>query len=354
VQGDLLLRANRLFDGRAFVEPGALLVRGGRIVAVGRSVDGKATRTIDLGDATILPGLVDLHVHGFGRCSGCPPRRTFAATLRGGVTTVRDLGSPLPSLRPAGSYEGLRVLMAGPLITAPGGYPVPVWGPAQALPVRSPADARRAVRTVAARGAAVVKIALESLFGQWPMLSVPEVRAIVAEAHRHRLRVTAHALGVRGVETAVAGGVDELAHTPCGATNALMRRIAARRIPVVSTLHVEAVLVAGGCGYVASRLVSLGERLLYGTDVGNRGIPYGIDVDELRRMRAAGMTPSQVLAAATSRAGAEAGLAPLGTLARGAPADVIAVRGDARRLADDLASPLLVVSAGRVVVAPRR
>ena len=348
----MLVTADRLFDGRQVVQPGAVLVRDGRIVAAGGSVDARATRTIDLGDATILPGFVDLHVHGFGRCTGCPPRPQIAAMLRGGVTTVRDLGSPLPALRPEGRYERLRVLMAGLLMTVPGGYPAPVWGPAQALPVRSAAEARRAVRTVAARGAAVVKIALESLFGSWPMLTVPEGARSWA-AHRHRLKVTAHALGLRGVETAVAGGVDELAHTPCGATPALLRTIVARHIPVVATLHVEAVAIAGGCGYVASRLVALGDPPLYGSDVGNRGIPYGIDVEELRLMKSAGMTPLQVLAAATARAGAETGLAPLGTLASGTPADVIAVRGDARRLRDDLASPVLVMSGGRLVVAPR-
>jgi len=164
--------------------------------------------------------------------------------------------------------------------------------------------------------------------------------------------VTAHALGHEAVARALAGRVDELAHTPCGADGAQLRTIVRRRVPVVGTLHVEQ-LVAGGCLGVAQTFVRLGGTLLYGTDVGNRGIPRGIDVTELRLLRDAGLSPAQVLAAATSRAGLELHLGPLGTLAAGAPADVIAVRGDARRLPAGLASPLLVLSGDRVVVSRR-
>jgi len=337
LDGDLLISADRMFDGRTFVAPGAVLVRGGRIVAAGRSLRARAPKTIDLGDATVLPGVVDLHVHG-----------TTAETIRGGVTTVRNLGAPLGYLRLPRREFDVRVLKAGPLVTVPGGYPEPVWGSRQALEVSTPAEARRAVRMLARRGADVIKIALETLFGPWPTLTVPEIRAIVAEAHAQRLDVTAHAMGSRGAALAVMGGVDELAHTPCGATDDTIRTLVRRHVPVVATLHVE--LAFGGCNEVARRFHALGGRLLYGTDAGNRGIPFGIDVEELRLLRAVGLTPTKILAAATSQAAKEAGLAPLGTLTPNAPADVIAVRGDARRLRDDLARPLLVVSGGRVVV----
>ena len=186
----------------------------------------------------------------------------------------------------------------------------------------------------------MIKIALEPGRG-WPMLSVAEVRAIVAEAHVHQLIVTAHAM-MTGVAIALAGGVDELAHSPCGATADELREIARRRIPVVGTLHLT------GCTPQAALIVQMGGTLLYGTDDGNPGIPDGIDVQELRLMKAAGLTPTQVLAAATSEAADEAGLAPLGTLKAGAIADVIVVRGDARRLAQSLAVPRLVVSSGVV------
>jgi imidazolonepropionase-like amidohydrolase len=332
-----LITARRVFDGRAFHSPGRVLVRGGRIAAVDPSGVVHPRRTIALGDATILPGFVDLHVHG------------GAGMVDGGVTTVRNLGAPLAELHRPFRVGGLRVLMAGPLISVAGGYPETVWGPSIALDVRGPADARRAVRMLARRGAAVIKIALDSDHGEWPMLTVAEVRTIVSEAHRLGLRVTAHAMWRDGVGRALAGGVDELAHTPCGATPGLVHTIVARRIPVVSTLHVEQ-LVRGGCLDVARAIVRAGGTLLYGTDEGNAGIPASIDVTELRLMRAAGLSPTAVLEAATREAASDLGLAPLGALAPGAPADLIVVRGDARALRSDLAAPLLVMSDGRIVV----
>lgn len=336
--GGLLITASRLFDGHAFHAPGALLIRGSKIAAVDPAKPVQAARTIKLGNATILPGFIDLHVHiGYGM-------------LKGGVTTVRNLGAPLDQLQPPFDADGLRILMAGPLMTVKGGYPEPVWGRSIALDVRSPSDARRAVRMLASRGASVIKIALDSNDGAWPMLSVAEVRAIVAQAHAVHLLVVAHALGVDGVRHALDGGVEELAHTPCGATPAMVSEIVKRHIPVVSTLHVEELVESGGCGGVAQQIVRLGDPLLYGTDEGNPGIPASIDVTELRLMKQAGMTPVQVLAAATSRAGADLHLAPLGTLKVGAPADVIGISGDARSLPASLARPNLVISGGVVRV----
>ena len=334
LHGDLLIAAARLFDGTTVREPGAVLIRGSKIVAVGGKLDATAATTRNLGDATILPGFIDLHVHAFSR----------PVT---GVTTVRDLGIPLRYLRPPGVILGLRALMAGPLITVPGGYPTPSFGASLAYPVASPAAARRAVDRLARRGAAVIKIALDPGIGvNWPMLTVAETRAIVAEAHGRHLHVVAHAFEA-GIAIALAAHVDELAHTPCGATPQQAAEIGRRHLPVVATLHVEEI-VFHGCTGVAQEIERAGGRLLYGTDLGNRGIPYGIDVEELRLLRTAGLTPTQVLAAATSAAGEDLGLAPLGTLTSGAPADVIAVRGDARRLALSLAHPLLAVSEGDI------
>jgi imidazolonepropionase-like amidohydrolase len=343
LRGDVLITADRLFDGRELREPGAVLVTGGRIAAVGESLEAEAERTIDLGDATIMPGVIDLHVHTY-------QAGTYPGKLRSGVTTVRDVGAPLQVVRPAGRYAGLRVLMAGPLVTVPGGYPTPIWGSDIALDVRTPADARSAVRDLADRGAAVIKIALEPGDGGWPMLSVAEVRAIVDEAHRHDLRVTAHAARPSGVERAIAGGVDELAHTPCGATDDQVRRLAEREVEIVATLDV--LQRSTGCALLAARAVELGGTLLYGSDTGVPGIPEQLEVAELRLLEEAGLSPEDVLAAATSRAGEAIGLAPLGTLAEGAPADVVAVRGDARTFRDDMARPLVVVSGGRIVVVP--
>jgi imidazolonepropionase-like amidohydrolase len=223
--------------------------------------------------------------------------------LVGGVTTVRDLGAPLDVLPLPDHVPGrLRVLAAGPLVTVPGGYPSPVHGAAIALNVRGPADARTAVRTLARRGAAIVKVSLEpgTMYGPgWPILSAAELGALVDEAHARGLKVTAHAQGV-GVRRALDAGVDELAHMPCGqAPAALVREVARRRIPIVGTLHVY----GGGCGQNAREFVRAGGKLLYGSDFGNPGIPSGIDVEELELMAHAGLSRLAVLRAATSEAG---------------------------------------------------
>jgi imidazolonepropionase-like amidohydrolase len=274
--------------------------------------------------------------------------------VEGGVTTARSVGDPIDTLKPPDEDAPLRLLAAGPIITAPHGYPIPVYGDALALEVRGEPRARAAVRDLARRGAAVIKIALEPTSG-WPMLSPREVRAIVDEAHMENLPVTVHATGPYATELALDAGVDELAHLPCGGISRdLLRELAERETEVVGTLHVLAATEHPICADPvpdAARFVALGGRLLYGTDVPLVRVE-GIDVEELRLMRRAGLEPEEVLAAATSRAGEQLGLAPLGTLAERAPADVIAVRGDARELRDDLTEPLLVVRGGRIVVDP--
>jgi imidazolonepropionase-like amidohydrolase len=258
----------------------------------------------------------------------------------------------IATLRPPVAAPGrLRVLAAGPIVTVPGGYPAPVWGDWLALPVRGPPDAERQIERLVARGAAVIKIALEPGSGTpgWPMLSVAEVRAIVATAHRHGLIVTAHVSETRGVRIALAGRVDELAHMPCETEMpALMRQLARRHIPIVGTLHVLGSWCPAKLAN-ARTFVDAGGELLYGSDIGNRGIPVGLDVEELRELVAAGLSPARALRAATAAAGRELGLAPLGSLTAGAPADLWAVRGNPLRSLALLARPRLVVAGGHVV-----
>jgi imidazolonepropionase-like amidohydrolase len=120
---------------------------------------------------------------------------------------------------------------------------------------------------------------------------------------------------------------------------------------VVATLHVaEVAPIDCHAGLANARtFVAAGGTLLYGSDLGNGGVPVGPDVRELQLLVQAGLTRAQALAAATSRAGRELGLAPLGSLVPGAPADLWAVRGDALTDLASLGRPLLVVRAGRVV-----
>jgi imidazolonepropionase-like amidohydrolase len=335
---DLLVTAPRLFDGERMIRDGAVAIRGDEILAAGarEDVEVDATRTISLRDATLLPGLIDLHTHqlGFGQA-------------RSAVTTVRDVGTPDANLPLAGPSPGPRVLVAGPLITAPGGYPIPIYGDV-GHPVRSGGEARGYVRSLVERGASVIKVSLQ--FGL-PVLTFATLRAIVEEAHAQDLRVTAHVGESRGARMALRAGVDELAHMPCEDDAELMRELARREVEIVGTLHV--LEVVAGCREArrnATAFVAAGGTLLYGSDYGVRGIPAGVDVAELRALADSGLGPTGVLRAATSEAAKVVPVDGLGRLAEGSPADVVAVRGDPTRDLAALADAVLVVRGGEIQV----
>jgi imidazolonepropionase-like amidohydrolase len=319
-----------VFDGgRGRTAPDrTVVVRGGRIERVGPAAAVRPpTGAVVVGAAgcTLLPGVVDAHVHlGF-----YPP----AEVLRGGVTTVRDLGWPagrLAALRELAEAPGAaspRLLAAGQIVTVPGGYPTrAAWAPAgTARPVRDPGEAADAVAVLAAAGAAVIKVALDERAG--PTLPAPLLAAVVAAARHHGLAVTAHVAGSGEVEKALAAGVGELAHWPLQRRvldDRLIARLAAS-VTVVPTLHIEPSRARRDG---VRRFIAMGGRVVYGTDLGNQGPPPAVDVEELRLLVEAGLPPGQALAAATSVAAAHLGLADSGRVVPGARADLLLVEGD--------------------------
>jgi imidazolonepropionase-like amidohydrolase len=353
----LLLGAARVFDGHRMLAEADVHVRGETIAGVGPrgSLHAPGVRRLDLGDATILPGIIDLHVHVTAR--GIP----FERVLTHGVTTVRDLAGALPSS--GGGPGRLRYLAAGPMITTPGGYPIPVFGPDGAVAVSGPAHARQVVRDLVGRGAQVIKIALEpggepgapwtqrraTTPPPWPMLSVAEVRAIVEEAHGLGRIVTVHLAEQQGARIALESGVDEWAHIPClRVPEALLRAAVRAGVRVVATLDTDS--HCDGSLPNAKAFVALGGSLLYGTDMGHTEIPNGVDAEELQLLVDAGLSLEQALAGATAEAGRQLGLAPLGSLTPRAPADLIAVQGDPAQELKNLEYPILVVAGGSVVV----
>jgi imidazolonepropionase-like amidohydrolase len=342
-QADFLVTAPRLFDGERLIQDGAVAIRGEEIVGAGArvDVDVEAKRTIALRNATLLPGLIDLHTHDLGYGHGLSA-----------VTTVRDLGTGDGNLPFDPLPIGPRVFAAGPLITAPGGYPIPVHGLGVAHVVRSPAGARAYVASLVDRGAAVIKVSLQ--FG-FPVMTFAVLRAIVEETHEHDLRVTAHVGEARGARMALRAGVDELAHMPCGDEPQLMAELAQAGIEIVATLHVIR-LVTGRPGLEscpglldnATAFVRRGGKLLYGSDYGVPGIPSGVDVTELDLLAEAGLGETGALRAATSEAAKVLPIDGLGRLAAGSLADVVAVRGDPTRDLDALSEEVLVVRGGQI------
>jgi imidazolonepropionase-like amidohydrolase len=304
-------------------------------------------------DAWVGPGVVDAHVH---LAFGAPE-----ALAAGGVTAARDLGAPperaatwrTHDVPPPGSA---RIAVAGPLLTAPGGYPSQSWGAAGfAAFVADPEAAAAAVRVLAA-SVDIVKVAIEPAGGPTP--DEQTVRAIVDAAHQSGLAVTAHALTVDAVRVALAGGVDELAHTPVERLpTGLVDAIAAARIGVVSTLQTFVDGGVGGGAIVnAAALYATGVTMRYGTDLGNTGTRPGVDPRELERLAEIGMGRLGALVAATTGAANAPGMQNTGATGRlvvGAPADLVVLAGNPLDQPDHWSAPVAVLVAGRAASAIR-
>ncbi len=355
-----VLAADRVFDGTRVLEHHAVAVRGDRIAGVAPADHLPGPGPLIRFAGTLLPGFIDLHGHPL---LGQVPPDTI---LRHGITTIRDTGGPL--LPSSGGDGRLRLLAAGPILTAPGGYPIPVFGPGAGVEVPDVQTARTAVGQLVAGGAALIKVALEPggspgapwsghQLGSpppWAMLSLEVVRAIVEAAHEHGRIVSVHLSGPQGARLALDAGVDEWAHVPCDPISAdLVAGAAAAGVRVVSTLDTQSHCT--GVADNASQLVQAGIRLLYGTDLAHTDVPWGINAQELQLMlhtADGALTPLEVLSAATARAGEHLGLAPLGRLVEGAPADLIGVRGNPLEQFKLLEYPDLVVSGGATIVEP--
>lgn len=334
--GVLALQGGQVFVDGTFA--GAdIFVDGRRITAVG-SPPADATRTVDCGSLWLLPGFIDAHVH----LQFSNP----ADVLAGGVTTARDLGSP-PSVGLALRGETpLRVLAAGRILTAVGGYPSQSWGSdGTSRQVRDAADAAEAVAEQARAGATIIKVALEPNAG--PMFDLPLLEAVVAAARRHDLKVTAHVGSAEALRLVVAAGVDELAHLPLhDVTPAEMEAVAAAGIVVVPTLQ-----ISSGADREAALAAfrAAGGVVVFGSDLGNTGTSPGIAVPEVVALLKAGMTPAEVIAAATSVAADHLGLANVGRLERGAAADIVALRGSPLEDPSALDDIAFVLAGGELV-----
>jgi imidazolonepropionase-like amidohydrolase len=324
------------------VRHAVIRVDGGEVAYAGpeRRAPPAVVETIEV-DGFLMPAVADRHVH-IGLSS-------VRSVLAGGVTAVRDLAWPPEEIFPVAdasestSFHGPLVRAAGPMLTAPGGYPTRSgWAPpGTGLELRGPDHATSVVDSLAARGAAHIKVSLNAEAGPTP--TDAELSAVVAAARRHGLPVTAHPQGKGQAERALGSGIVELAHTPWTERlgDALLHAMARAGLRMVSTLDIHS--YGHDTPAVRTALDNLrrfhraGGDVVYGTDLGNGPIPPGIHVGEARLLAEAGLTREEVLAAMA-----------LGPLDAGAPADIIAFTSDPLEDLKALEGVKLVMRAGAI------
>ncbi len=350
--------------GAKAIAKAAIVIENGRITAVGKRsavTIPNGTRVIDVHGATILPGFIDTLVH-----------HSFAAKklqkwARAGVTTVRELESGT-------SYEQdlafrdealthpdyARVVVSGPIVTIPGGYPTPVFN-WPSLAVTSVDDARQQVGRLLDAGADTVVIALESgaVYGRsLPELTPEEAKAIVDVAHERGKTASARLSVSADLKLALDAGVDDVDSLMDKLPDSLIRRMVASRTSTMSEVDVDT--NGGGAGfnrvaYNLRRLLRAGGKVALANDYGTlyTQIPVGMPMTEIRLMRRAGMTRMQIIIAATKNAAHVCNLdKDLGTLEQGKIADVLVVKGDPLKNLSALTKTAYVIHGGVVIRHP--
>lgn len=369
------VRAARMLDvTRGTMVPNPVIViQGDRIQAVGGAVP-QGARVIDLGDVTLLPGFMDMHVHLTYEISGDWVTREVTETpvdeairgvknarltLRAGFTTVRNVGSggfsdvALMHAIDRGDIEGPRIVPAAYAIGITGGH-CDVTGYAPGVRETGPeegvadgvAAVVRAVRYQIKHGARVIKICATAgvLSFEGPVgaqqLTEEEMRAIVGEAARHGLRVAAHAHGTEGIMAAIRAGVTSIEHGSMLSDSAiaLMKERGTWLVPTTAladfmdlnalppALRAKAERVIPLAKESLSRAIRAGVRIAFGTDAAV--IPHGTNAREFGALVQRGIKPIDAIRAATINAAELLGVDDRGIIAPGKLADMVAVPGN--------------------------
>lgn len=398
----VFVTAARMIDpatGRVVQNPG-VLIDGGKIVSVGSSLTMKpapGTTLIDLGDRTILPGLIDMHTHLIGDATlagynSLGQAQDSAAihgvanakkTLDAGFTTVRDVGNDgfadvaLRDAINAGVVPGPRIFASGPPVGIVGGHcsdnnlqphDAESLGEGAAT---GPWEMRAKVRRNIKFGADLIKTcSTGGVFskGTTPgaaQNTVEEIAAIVAEAHQRGLKVASHAHGNEGVKNAIRAGVDTIEHASYLDDEAI--RMAKSKgvylaMDIYNTEYTQTEGRANGALEESLRkdaeiaeiqresfraAVKAGAKVVYGTDSGV--YPHGGNAKQFFWMVKYGMTPAQAIRSATTLAAEALGKSgELGCLSAGCAADIIALKGDPLADVTTLESVSFVMKAGAV------
>ena len=406
------IHAGRLMaiPGQPVRGPSTIIVDQGRIVAVrdGHVVPSEANAAIvNLTDKTVLPGLIDSHVHLSSDRGGeqallaavrdDTPLHAFEAqmngmkTLRAGFTTVRNLGDDggmTSSLREAvkrGWVQGPRIVDAAQSISTTGGHMdgrgslnddlIAHWQPSPENLCDSVESCRRVVRRQIDMGADVIKFAttggVNSGTGLATRMFEDEAKALVDTAHAYGRKVAVHAHGADGIKLAVRAGADSIEHGTV-MDDEIVKLMKARGIyyvPTLSTVNGYLERLAkdpnaytgavkqqiewriGITGKSLARAYPAGVKIAYGTDAGVS--KHGRNADEFELLVKYGMPPVEAIKAATINAADLLGLAnEIGTIEAGKSADIIAVAGDPLQDVTVLKKVDFVMARGDIIAKP--
>jgi imidazolonepropionase-like amidohydrolase len=328
-----------------------------------------AQQNIDGLGLFVLPGLIDLHVHGL------VDETTLFSFLQNGVTSIRDLASDVfdalawKAREQSGLIASPRIFVSGPVLTCHNGYPENVWGPRISAPVQGRYQSQEKVKKLAGMGMDVIKLGMEHELG--PCLSEIEVSAIVNAARLLSKKVTAHITNEEDFEVCVKSGVDEVAHIPSRpVSDDLWKEAVKRKIKIIPTLHAQAGWAeewkrradhpfgqycqhgfrAGHhqCQKNLERFLGFGGSVAYGTDAGNPHMPFGISVKEWKDLQSVGLTPGQCLKMATKDAAKVLGMEEkLGTIEKGKFADLAIYQHDPLKDPQNFRTLQMVFKSGR-------
>lgn len=378
-----VLKAARLIDGTGkVIAPAFVYVEGERIAAVSTTMPtGSGPVVVDLGNATLLPGLIDLHTHLCGKYgvhwedelikttpafSALWGAHNARVTLRAGFTSVRDMGTAWPyvdvELRNAinaGAVPGPRMMVAGAYVSSTGGAgDAAQFSPYVQVPsvdnlADSPAEVVKQVRKNFKHGADFIKLLATGAVlskGQSPgaqQFSDEEILAAVTEANRWGRQVAVHAHGIGGIKTSIRAGVRTIDHGSYLDDEAIaMLKAANRKTFYVPTLYTSTVIARQGrqagipdSEIMRSRMISdikdMGFRravtagLPIGFATDSAVIPHGENAMEFLERARLGEKPMDAIISATSLNAEIMGWGDrVGTLEQGKLADLIAVAGN--------------------------
>jgi imidazolonepropionase-like amidohydrolase len=377
-----VVTADRMLDvntGRYVEHPAIFIDDNGRITSVADARTVRFTdqiKRIDLPGETLLPGLIDMHVHmnslaEVGGYQGLKYTDSFWSaigaftakkTIDAGFTTVRNVGSPgfadvgLKQAIDGGWILGPRIVPATYLLGATGGHCDDTNGLPPSLEkagegiVTSPEEARQKVRWVHKYGAEVIKICAtggvfslgDSVGAQ--QLTLDEMKAIADEAHMLGMKVAAHAHGDEGIREAILAGIDTIEHASLASDATI--QLAKQHdtwfdMDIYNDDYILATGTANGTEQESldkervigrkqretfQRATRAGVKMIFGTDAGV--YPHGDNGKQFAKMVEWGMTPIQAIRAATSSAAEALGRNDVGAIETGRYGDIIAVRGD--------------------------